>query len=195
MNWKELSNGSVLNDMEKPSYIVIHHSATKDQKHNDWNAITRFHTSFRRGGDIISPKEASALRAAGEKNIINPWPYVGYNSGIEEVDGQIKFMTGHAIGKQGYHCKESRMNFRSIGICMVGNFDLEVPSFAKLKFLQDLCYSYMVNYGILASNIIGHRDAALMVGLDWEKGQFKTCPGKLFPLQTFKEYMIGVGGG
>jgi len=177
--------------MGKPNYIVIHHSATPDQETKDWAAITRFHTSFRQGGNIISPEKAAALRTAGVKGIESPWPYVGYNAGIEEIDGQIEFLTGHAIGLQGYHCKHANMNSQSIGICVVGNFDVVVPSMAKLNFLRDLCKSYIVNYKIPASNIIGHRDAGLMIGLDWRKGEFKTCPGKLFPLQTFKDYMTG----
>ena len=177
--------------LTKPEFIVIHHSATKDQPTMDWAAITRFHTSFRQGGNIISPFRAVELRKAGVKDVVSPWPYVGYNSGIEEVDGQIKLFTGHAVGKQGYHCKEARMNFRSIGICVVGNFDVVVPSLAKLNFLRDICYAYMVNYDIPASNIIGHRDAGLMAGYDWKKDEFKTCPGKLFPLQTLKDVLMG----
>jgi len=177
--------------MNKPEYIVIHHSATKDGQVNDWAAITRFHTSYRKGGDIISPEEAAALTAVGDKTIIAPWPYVGYNYGIEEIAGEIKLMEGHAIGLQGYHCKEAKMNFRSIGICVVGNFDVETPSIKKLYFLKDFCFSLMVNYGISVQNIIGHRDAGLMVGFDWMKGEFKTCPGKLFPLQALKDILAG----
>jgi hypothetical protein len=177
--------------VNKPKYIVIHDSATKDQKTVDWDAITRFHTSFRKGGDIISPEKAAELRAAGDSSIISPWPYVGYNFGIEEINGELKLMTGHAVGKQGYHCKEAHMNFQSIGICVVGNFDVEIPSAAKMNLLRDVCYALRVNYDILSSNVIGHRDAGLMDGFDWEKGQYKTCPGKLFPLQKFKDLLTG----
>ena len=177
--------------MNKPEYIVIHNSATKDGQTADWKAISRFHTSFRKGGDIISPEKAAELRASGDKTVESPWPYIGYNFGIEEVEGEIKLMTGHAIGFQGYHCKNANMNFRSIGICVVGNYDVEILSLRKLYFLRDLCYALMVNYEIKSVNIIGHRDAGLMDGFDWEKDQFKTCPGKLFPLIALKDMLNG----
>ena len=151
----------------KPDYIVIHHSLTKDGQVNDWPAIRRYHIEM------------------------NGWNDIGYHLGVEDVGGQLVLQEGRAIGTVGAHCKEAGMNSWSIGVCVVGNFDVEPPSLAKLYFLRDLCFSLMENYGIPAQNVIGHRDAGLMAGYDWQRGQFKTCPGRLFPLDSLRGMLSG----
>ncbi len=151
----------------KPEYIMIHHSLTPDGQVVDWEAIRRYHIQT------------------------NGWNDIGYHFGIEDVAGQIVLQKGRAVGTAGAHCKEARMNERSIGVCVVGNFDLGPPGIAKLYFLRDLCFSLMVNYQIPAANVIGHRDAGFMAGFDWQKGQYKTCPGRLFPLSTLQDILAG----
>jgi N-acetyl-anhydromuramyl-L-alanine amidase AmpD len=91
----------------------------------------------------------------------------------------------------GAHCKEAGMNGRSIGICVVGNFELAPPDLVMLKALRDICFAVMVNHGIPAQNVIGHRDAGLMAGFDWRKGQYKTCPGRLFPMDALRSLLSG----
>ena len=36
-------------------------------------------------------------------------------------------------------------------------------------------------------HVIGHRDAGLMAGFDWRRGQYKTCPGRLFDTDAFQK--------
>ena len=157
----------------KPQYIVIHHSLTKDGLIPDWEAIRRYHIE--------------------EKG----WKDIGYHYGIEDVWGEVKLREGRPITEEGAHCLEAGMNQKSIGICVIGNFD-DIPApINKLYFLRDLCFSLMVNYGIPAQNVIGHRDAGMMEGYDWRrKGptgipEYKSCPGTLFPLMALKDILAG----
>lgn len=151
----------------KPSYIILHHSLTKDGSVNDWEAIRRYH------------KET------------NGWADIGYNLGIEEVDGQLVVQTGRRIGTPGAHTKEMGMNSKGVGICVVGNYDLAPPSLRYLYLLRDLCWTVMVNWSIPVEHVLGHRDVGMMAGYDWRKGEYKSCPGKLFPLSGLKDLLAG----
>jgi len=42
-------------------------------------------------------------------------------------------------------------------------------------------------YMIPNDRVLGHREAGMMDGLDWTKGQFKSCPGKNFSMDRFRE--------
>ena len=133
----------------KPEYIVIHHSATADGQTVDWNAITNYH-----------------------KNTLG-YLDVGYHYGIERVNDRWAIITGRAEDQVGAHTKQEGMNYKSIGICVVGNFDKERPSPEALFLLEMLCIDLCRRYGIPASKIVPHSKYAA-----------KTCPGKLFPLES-----------
>jgi N-acetyl-anhydromuramyl-L-alanine amidase AmpD len=150
-----------------PQNVIIHHSLTKDGTVVDWEAIRRYH------------KET------------NGWSDIGYHYGIERVGNSLVLQIGRPESQPGAHTKEMHMNLKSIGICVVGNFDEAPPSLAKLYFLRDLCFSLMVNYGIPAQSVIGHRDAGLMAGFDWRLGQYKTCPGRFFPMDSLRDMLAG----
>jgi hypothetical protein len=151
----------------KPEFIIVHHSLTKDGLVVDWEAIRRYHVET------------------------NGWAAVGYHHGLERVGSAIIAQVGRPEFMPGAHCKEAGMNGRSIGICVVGNFDLAPPDLEMLKALRDLCFAVMVNYGIPVQNVIGHRDAGLMAGFDWRRGQYKTCPGRLFPMDALHSLLSG----
>lgn len=157
---------------------------------NDWEAIRRYHTSWRYQGEIISPQKAAALKAQGKKPEA-PWSDIGYHLGVELQGGEIVLQQGRPIGTPGAHCVEANMNRRSIGICIVGNFDKAPPSLKKLTFLRSVIAGLKIKYGIPPDHVIGHRDAGMMAGYDWRKGQFKTCPGSLFPMDTLRDMLSG----
>jgi hypothetical protein len=154
----------------KPDYVVVHHSLTKDGLVVDWEAIRRYHIET------------------------NGWSDIGYHHGLERVGSAIVVQVGRPEFMPGAHCKEAGMNGRSIGICVVGNFDLAPPDLEMLKALRDICFAVMVNYAIPVGNVIGHRDAGLMAGFDWRKGQYKTCPGRLFPMEALRSLISGAIG-
>jgi len=150
-----------------PGFIVIHHSLTKDGLVVDWESIRRYHIEA------------------------NGWHAIGYHFGIEKRGGELVLQEGRKVGEAGAHCREANMNARSIGVCVVGNFDVQPPELRKLYFLRDLCFALMVNYRIPAQNVIGHRDAGFMAGYDWTRGQYKSCPGRLFPMDTLRDLLAG----
>src|SRR3990172_6501210 len=153
--------------MDRPEYIVIHDSLTPDRLLPDWEAIKRYHVKEKGYQDI------------------------SYHWGIEDVNGVTVLQVGRPTTMQGAHCKEYGMNRRSFGICVVGNFDLAPPPLRTLHYLRDFVWALMVNHGIPVQKVIGHREAGLMAGFDWRKGQYKSCPGKLFPLSGLRNLLTG----
>jgi len=153
--------------MNRPEYIVIHHSFTEDGMLLDWTAIRNYHVK------------------------VNGWTDIGYHYGVERVKKELTLQIGRPVFMEGAHCKEARMNSRSIGMCVVGNFDAAPPPLDTLTYVRDLCWAFMANYDIPAQNIIGHREAGLAAGFDWKKGQYKTCPGIVFPMRTLQEMLKG----
>jgi hypothetical protein len=175
----------------RPQYIVIHHSATKDGVTNDWDAIRRYHMSWRYQGRIITPEEAQDLLAGNSaKGVERPWSEIGYNRGFERAGSALVLREGRAIGEPGAHCRELHMNLKSIGYCIVGNFDLEAPDQELLLAVARQARKDSEKFGIPVQAIVGHREVGKMAGFDWLKGQYKSCPGKLFPMDVLRR-MVG----
>jgi len=65
----------------------------------------------------------------------------------------------------GYHASNLEVNNTSIGICMLGHFDVEIPNEEQIKSLKNLCDDIQKRYNIIT--IEGHRKYAP-----------KSCPGK-----------------
>lgn len=125
-----------------PDSIVVHCSATPDQQVMDWGAIRRWHTEH------------------------NGWRDIGYHYGIEEVSGTLVLFRGRRYDEIGAHCVDNGMNRRSLGICVVGQYEYHVPFHiedALVKVLADLCFMFEIDI----SEIYFHRDFH----------PTKTCPG------------------
>ncbi|HHW03426.1 MAG TPA: S8 family serine peptidase [Thermoanaerobacterales bacterium] len=137
----------------KPEYIVIHHSATKE---GDAETFRKYHMS-------------------------KGWRDIGYhyviNNGTYKPDGMVE--KGRPESEEGAHCTEQQMNFRSIGICLVGDFDQSRPTAKQMESLISLCKDIMARYNIPVKNVIGHREA----------GAPKTCPGKNFDMNAFRKML------
>jgi len=58
----------------------------------------------------------------------------------------------------GAHASSSDMNFKSLGICLTGNFMDEVPTEAQLSSLKDLVIKLQTKYNIQISNVLGHQE-------------------------------------
>ena len=131
-----------------PTTIIIHHSLTKDSETVSWGAIRTFHKS-KKFSDI------------------------GYHYGIENLRGQTEILVGRTTDKKGAHCKG--FNSDSIGICFIGNFDVDaVPKEswdAGVKLVRFLRAQYGIN------EVLGHT----------ELNSKKSCPGKKFNLDKFRE--------
>lgn len=139
-----------------PTYIVIHHSLTEDSQTVSWNAIRDYHIN------------------------VCKWADIGYHYGIELVGNQYDIFKGRVDDEEGAHC--IGFNSKSIGICVVGNFDLLHPCVAQLELLRKLVRSLMRIYGIRVENVLGHRETYQLRGVPVEK----SCPGNEFSMMSFR---------
>ena len=153
--------------MNKPEYVIIHHSLTKDSETVSWAAIRKFH-----------------VEEYG-------WYEIGYHYGIEMVGTRPMTFYGRREMSIGAHCKEMSMNKRSIGICVVGNYDLSQPDNEILIELVRVVWAVKVAYAIPTDRVLGHREVGKMAGYDWTKGEYKTCPGRKFSMTSFRKMLRG----
>jgi hypothetical protein len=130
-------------------WIVIHHSATPS------------------GNMALFDKEHKA----------KGWDGVGYDfvigNGTDSGDGQVEVTPRWPIQKWGAHAKtvDNRYNEYGIGICLVGNFDIDHPSAKQMQSLTRLVSFLMQTYHIAPENILGHRDT-----------KQTDCPGRLLDM-------------
>ena len=137
-------------------YIVIHHSATPagtlesiDQGHRDrgFENGAAYHFIISNGRSHGTADGAIAPTAR--------W--------LEQLDGAHTKVAGHP-----------EFNGEGIGICLIGNFDLQRPTARQMAALQGLVQALRTHYGIPLERIVGH-------------GEVKNtdCPGRLFPMEPF----------
>ena len=101
----------------------------------------------------------------------NGWPAIGYHIVISDR-GDI-FLCNN-LNIQSYHCKGH--NFKSIGICCLGNFEEEEMTEKQELALMMVLWTIGTNFHEL--QVYGHCDVASTL-----------CPGSHFPLQeSFDHY-------
>ena len=141
---------------DKWKYIIIHHTLTKDGEVKDWHSIRSYHKD------------------------VKGWSDIGYHYGIEKVNGRYEYQLGRDLFHDGAHCKGR--NHDGIGICVVGNFDIDSPAPIQYDLTASLCRQLMDVFGIPITNVLPHRKFAP-----------KTCPGKMFwmkPMKTLQDYIL-----
>lgn len=145
------------------THIVVHHSATKDSGTVSWGAIERYH------------RETMG------------WRDVGYHAGVELVNGEPYALVGRPVTQEAAACRQANMNWVGLHVCIVGDFDVAPPDHEVLRVaMVRIIKPWMLQYGIQPLNVIGHRDAGLLEGFDWKRGQYKTCPGRLFDMDALR---------
>lgn len=134
--------------MFKPKKIIVHHSLTKDSETVSWGAIRKYHIGTLGWGDI------------------------GYHAGVELVGNHYEVFLGRLWNKVGAHTKGQ--NYNSLGICFVGNYDLEKPFKKMLIEGGKLIFMWMKLFDISFKEIYTHHHFA----------DYKTCPGTQFDLDN-----------
>jgi len=120
-----------------------------------------------------SASEAGSMAVFDKEHRAKGWDGVGYHfvigNGSNSGDGQIEVTPRWPVQKWGAHAKtlDNRFNEYGIGICMVGNFDVERPTPAQVRSLTRLTAYLMQTYHISPQNVLGHRDT-----------KPTDCPGK-----------------
>ena len=140
--------------MNTPKFLIVHHEASPFALRDNvkrFDAVDDYHTS-------------------------KGWGGIGYHYFIER-DGEVK--QGRQDNAEGAHTIGK--NTESLGICMAGNMDLQMPSSAQVKSLKTLVQQKMKEYLIFPSNVVGHRKYAN-----------KSCPGKLLSDQWIADLIEAV---
>ena len=136
-------------------YIVIHHSAGNY-------------------GNLEFLQQVHRERQSGDPIDAIPYHYViGNGNGMEMGEIVSDWRQENHLWGAHVSGKNSDINFRGIGICMIGNFEeYQVPE-PQYQSLLSLCQSLIKEYPISVAKISGH-------GLT--PGESTLCPGKLFPM-------------
>jgi len=148
----------------------------------NWHEIIIHHTAGEKG-DLASVDRWHRQRK---------WRCAGYhfligNGTLSSGDGEIEVGPRWPTQDNGAHC--SGRNDGSIGIGLVGNFDIQTkhpgdtvptpnrPTEAQMTSLVQLTAYLAVRYDIPIERIYVHREAALKPTV---------CPGKYFPIDDFR---------
>ncbi len=135
-------------------YIIIHHSAT-----DIGNAL-----AFNRSHNL-----RGFTRGLGYHFVID-------NGTKGKFDGQIEVSPRWLKKQDGAHCRAGEMNYKAIGICLVGNFNQGRVTEKQMESLVYLVNKLRKYYHIPKSNILGHGQVP---------GAQTDCPGKKFPWGRF----------
>ncbi|MEW6171196.1 MAG: N-acetylmuramoyl-L-alanine amidase [Candidatus Omnitrophota bacterium] len=139
----------------KWKYIIVHHSAT-----DEGSSLSLFNLHLKRG-----------FSGLGYHFVIN-------NGTYGKEDGYIETSPRWIRQQDGAHCKASGMNYRGIGICLVGNFSKENVSKKQMESLVYLVKILKDYYNIPTRNIIGYGQV---------RGAKTECPGSNFPWREFRD--------
>jgi len=141
--------------------IVLHHSATPDNRSFSWPAIRRYHVET------------------------NGWKDIGYHLGVENVGNETWTLRGRPLTEFGAHA----LNYNGgdhacIGICVVGSYDATPPTMeswgATVDLVVELKKQFLERRGVHLF-VMGHRET-------YAPGPpLKTCPGSAFDLQRFRK--------
>lgn len=122
--------------------IVVHHSA--GGKYETISAVNLLHKK-KNWGTIARP-------AFVRKSELG-W-HIQYHYYIDRQGVVTQTRNDSEIG---WHSGNSKMNKESIGICLSGNFNLEMPNEAQEKSLAELLYKITQDYKLLPEDIIPHK--------------------------------------
>jgi hypothetical protein len=166
---------------------VWHHSASKDNPMgNDFVGIRRYHMSYRVDGNIVSKSDFEMMQKLNKGKLFQkPWSDIGYHCVIERDGGNLIVRMGRPLSVTGAHAGipgNDSYNDNYIGLCVVGNFDSAEPDDETRRLCLTLTRELMSKFSFGKDHVVGHREVYDRLGVPREK----TCPGKMFDLDSFR---------
>lgn len=135
-----------------PEKIIIHHAADDDSPALEWGAIRKWHIEH------------------------NGWLDCGYHAGAERIGDYYEILIGRPWTMAGAHTIGE--NWRALGLCFVGNFEITAPPAEQLAVGAKLVRWWMTLFKIPIAAIFKHSDFYSTL-----------CPGRLFPWVDFIEML------
>ncbi len=139
-------------------YIVVHHSAGNY-------------------GNIEFLQKVHRERQPNDPVDTIPYHYIiGNGNGL--ADGEISSDSRKKYHIWGAHVSANNIdrNLRGIGICVIGNLEVNQITNKQYQSLVQLTKKLMNMYGIPVQNVTGHGST---------EGESTKCPGKNFPMQQY----------
>ncbi|MBI3269557.1 MAG: N-acetylmuramoyl-L-alanine amidase [Planctomycetes bacterium] len=134
-----------------------------------WRFIVIHHSGTRRGSAAVFS------RARGGPETL-PYHYV-IGNGTDSGDGEVELTARGLYQCPGPQCGSPEIDRWALGICLVGNFDLEAPSRRQVDAVITLARRLAKAHSIPAGNVVGERELA---------PDRSSCPGKRFPLDAVR---------
>lgn len=143
---------------------------------NRWNYII-IHHSAGSYGNIPLLQKVHRERQAHDPIDAIPYHYVIGNGNGMKI-GEIASDNRLKYGLWGAHVSSNNRdrNFRGIGICLIGNYEINQVPKKQYDVLVKLTKQLMSKYNIPISNVSFHGKT---------KGEHTKCPGKNFPFRKF----------
>ena len=139
--------------------IIIHHSATPID-------------------DALNMHKVHLNR--GMKNGL-AYQFVISNGSRKARDGEIYLSNRWKGQLDGGHVKKHSANKTSIGICLIGNFEIRPPSSKQLTALEGLCEYLMKRCNLQANDVTTHTIF---------HPKHTVCPGKYFSLTGLRRRLV-----
>jgi hypothetical protein len=118
------------------SELVLHHSAGEDGDAVDLAAIRAYHTAPPPSG--------------------RGWLDVGYHFVAERIGDSYEMLAGRPLSMPGAHTVGH--NRTAIGVCLVGNYDLEAPPAELLRVVGRHVRGLVAAFGISRDRVLLHRE-------------------------------------
>jgi len=130
----------------------------------DWTHIIVHHT----GAWERSPQQVK------DYHLSLGWRDVGYNYLIDYAG---KVHAGRSLSIPGAHCIAGNMNFRGIGIALLGNFEEKTPTPNQMHSLFALSAELCAEHQVHPDRILGHGEVP---------GAYTGCPGRYLDLSAVR---------